>query len=280
MPQEKPITGRHDGSQHGPITRLIDPSALGDALKPFVFLDFFNAPVQRGFGFGMHPHSGIATLTWQPGCDVRYQDTTGQNGVLKAGGLEWMNAGGGAWHQGSFDTEGQATGFQLWVAMPPGVEDGESFGQYVPPQEVQAAKFPGGELRVLLGQRDVQGQTVGSAIEPHHDMHYLVLTLEAHATWHWAVPAQHEVCWAFPFEGCLLVNEQAEALQLLTFGAGAGLTCRAGPQGARVLLGSARKHMHPLVLGPSSVHTNEASLLAGRRRIQDIGRSLKSQGAL
>ncbi|WP_370694565.1 pirin family protein, partial [Klebsiella pneumoniae] len=73
---------------------------MGERLKPFIFLDFFDAEIEPGFGFGMHPHSGIATLTWQPGSDVAYQDTTGQRGILRAGGLEWMNAGGGAWHQG------------------------------------------------------------------------------------------------------------------------------------------------------------------------------------
>ncbi len=277
---EKPITGRHRGSQHGPITRLIDPSDLGDALKPFVFLDFFNAPVQRGFGFGMHPHSGIATLTWQPGCDVRYEDTTGQNGVLKAGGLEWMNAGGAAWHQGSFDTNGLATGFQLWVAMPPGIEDGEAFGQYIPPGEVQSTPLPGGELRILLGEYHAQNSNLQSPITSHQDMHYWVLTLAPHATWQWHVPTQHDVCWAFPFKGNVIFNRRAEALELLTFGEGQSIQFLAGPEGAHILLGSARKHPHPLVLGPSSVHTNKASLLAGHQRIREMGLTLQAQGRL
>jgi redox-sensitive bicupin YhaK (pirin superfamily) len=280
MFQEKLLTSRHQGSQRGPITRLIDPSTLGHDLKPFVFLDFFNAPVHRGFGFGMHPHSGIATLTWQPGCDVRYEDTTGQNGVLKAGGLEWMNSGGGVWHQGSFDTDGQATGFQLWVAMPPRVEDGEASGQYVPPEDVQAVKFPAGELRVLLGECEVQDTAVRSSIDPHQDMHYLVLTLNPNASWRWDIPVHHDVSWAFPFEGSLIRNGQPETLNLLTFGAGSGLNLIAGPSGARVIMGSARKHEHPLIMGPSSVHTSEASLLAGQRLIQEIGGLLQVQRRL
>ena len=58
-----------------------------------MFLEFFSADITPGYGFGRHPHSRIATLTWRPGCDVQYEDTTGQKGTLKAGGLEWMNAG-------------------------------------------------------------------------------------------------------------------------------------------------------------------------------------------
>lgn len=81
----RPIIARTRGHCHGPINRLISPDDLGDRLKPFIFLDFFDAAIEPDFGSGMHPPSGIAALTWQPGFDVRYSDTTGQNGVLKAG---------------------------------------------------------------------------------------------------------------------------------------------------------------------------------------------------
>ena len=128
MSNSRRIARRVAGEPHGAITRLISPSGLGEELKPFIFLDFFQASIEPGFGFGMHPHSGIATLTWQPGSDVQYEDTTGKNGILKAGGLEWMNAGGGAWHRGQMFGSGLVTGFQLWVPMPPGVEDAKPSG--------------------------------------------------------------------------------------------------------------------------------------------------------
>jgi len=106
----------------------------------------------------MHPHSGIATLTWQPGCDVEYRDTTGQSGILKAGGLEWMNAGLGAWHQGRLLGSGAAIGFQLWVPMPPGVENAAPQGQYVAPADVPSRSIPGGTVTVLLGKLGQDGK--------------------------------------------------------------------------------------------------------------------------
>lgn len=33
------------GHNHGPITRLVSPSDLGELLKPFIFLDYFNAQI-------------------------------------------------------------------------------------------------------------------------------------------------------------------------------------------------------------------------------------------
>ncbi|WP_445305605.1 pirin family protein [Microcoleus sp. herbarium2] len=43
-------------------------------------------------------HSGIATLTFMTQGNFRYVDTTGQQGVLAAGGVEWIKAGNGVWH--------------------------------------------------------------------------------------------------------------------------------------------------------------------------------------
>src|SRR5690349_25061469 len=99
LPQRR-VVHRTRGHGHGAITRLMSPSDLGQYLKPFVFLDFFDADASAFRGFGLHPHSGIATLTWIMQGSVGYEDTSGQSGVLRQGGVEWMQAGGGAWHAG------------------------------------------------------------------------------------------------------------------------------------------------------------------------------------
>ena len=96
---QRPIVQRTRGRQHGPITRLVSPGDLGQVLKPFIFLDRFEAPAGgQPPQFGMHPHSGIATLTYLIDGRTNYQDTTGElgeSGVLPTGGVEWMMAGGG-----------------------------------------------------------------------------------------------------------------------------------------------------------------------------------------
>jgi redox-sensitive bicupin YhaK (pirin superfamily) len=263
------------GERHGPITRLISPSDLGEGLKPFIFLDFFHASIGPGFGFGMHPHSGIATLTWQPGSDVQYEDTTGKNGILKAGGLEWMNARGGAWHQGLLLGSGLVTGFQLWVPMPPGVEDGPSTGQYIPPEQVPLIEIPGGRVRVLLGDYFNGAEAVSSPIVAHQNMNYLVTELDGGAGWAYQPPRSHNVAWAFVFEGRPTVLDQPSHQELLVFdGDGAiEFTSTYGP--SRILLGSGRRHDYPLVLGSSSVHTNQQSFERGQQRIEELGMTLR-----
>ena len=85
------IVYRTRGLTHGPITRLMSPGDLGELLKPFVFLDLFVMdgkmalpPIEMGW----HPHSGIATVSVIVEGAVRYAETTGQEGVLPAGGVE------------------------------------------------------------------------------------------------------------------------------------------------------------------------------------------------
>src|SRR6185369_14925381 len=92
------IVHRTRGQTHGSITRLMSPSDLGELIKPFVFLDLaaFDgrlAPVPMDYGW--HPHSGIATVTVMLEGSIQYAETTGQEGVLPAGGVEWMRASGG-----------------------------------------------------------------------------------------------------------------------------------------------------------------------------------------
>src|SRR6185295_16135315 len=141
------IVQRTRGRTHGPVTRLMSPSDLGEILKPFVFLDLFEhegAP----FELGLHPHSGIATLTYVAEGSVSYIDSDNVKGALAAGGVEWMQAGRGMWHGGGLDKAGRTRGFQLWIALPPELELGPTVRIYQAPEDVPED----GPARVLLGR--------------------------------------------------------------------------------------------------------------------------------
>src|SRR6202045_4887394 len=129
------IVRRTRGRTHGPVTRLMSPSDFGEILKPFVFLDLFDhegAP----FTGALHPHSGIATLTYLAEGAVSYIDPDNVRGTLPAGGVEWMQAGRGMWHGGGLDKAGRTRGFQLWIALPPELELGPTLSTYQAPEDV------------------------------------------------------------------------------------------------------------------------------------------------
>ena len=140
------IVRRTRGRTHGPATRLMSPSDFGEILKPFVFLDLFDhegAP----FNGALHPHSGIATLTYVVEGAVSYIDPDNVSGTLAAGGVEWMQAGRGMWHGGGLDKAGRTRGFQLWIALPPELELGPTVSICQAPEDVHED----GPARVLLG---------------------------------------------------------------------------------------------------------------------------------
>jgi uncharacterized membrane protein YphA (DoxX/SURF4 family) len=144
------IAIRTGGRRHGPITRLVSPSDIGHAIKPFVFLDHATIDPGNQPAFGIHPHSGLATLTTVLAGKIAYEDTTGKKGMLPTGGLEWMKAGSGVWHDGSVLPGEPTRVFQLWIALPPSQENSPPESQYIAPSEVQSE----GPVRVILGSAE------------------------------------------------------------------------------------------------------------------------------
>lgn len=263
------IVHRTRGSTHGPITRLMSPGDLGQALKPFIFLDLVNFNAQHGqTRFGMHPHSGIATLTFMAQGDVRYADSTGQAGVLPQGGVEWMQAGGGVWHSGEPVGDKPGQGFQLWVALPAELENAPAFSRYLAPSDVPQV----GPARVLLGSY----ATARSQVEAPSEMTYLSVTLARGDRWRYTPPAGHTVAWVAIASGRLMASESIDAGELVSFAPSDTDIEFVAQTDTSFVLGSAVPHPHPLVMGTYSVHTSADALTRGAAEIRRIGQSLRS----
>jgi redox-sensitive bicupin YhaK (pirin superfamily) len=241
-------------------------------IKPFVFLDLFEVPASREPLFGWHPHSGIATLTVVHEGAASYEETTGQKGVLSAGGVEWMRAGRGVWHTGSIVGEIPTKGFQLWIALPQQLEHAPSQSRYLSAAEVPAA----GGSRVILGSH----AGVSSVIPAPAGINYLDVQLRAGERWSYRPPAGHDVTWLAVSQGELRMGERVSAGELVVFEeTGEDLSIQA-ESAARFVLGSAVKHPHALVTGRYSVHTSRAALRAGEWEIRRIGSQLAAAGII
>ena len=273
MANERRIDLRTRGTQHGFIRRMVSPGDLGERLKPFIFLDYVGGRVAPGTGFGFHSHSGIATLTYQVNADVAYEDTAGQKGVVQATGLEWMRAGGGTWHQGTLHPRAESVmGFQLWLSLPPPLEDGPPEGLYVAPEQVPQV----GNVRVLLGS---WGGATNPIPTPSPAV-YLDVVLEAGESWRFEPPDGHTVGWAMVYAGrARICGEELEG-ELVVLDESDGAFTVEAVQSCRVLVGCAAKHPHALVLGRYSVHSSAASLAKGEANIRAIGQQLRQQGRM
>lgn len=266
------LVHRTHGQRHGPITRLMSPSDLGRILKPFVFLDLFDTEGTSFSGFGLHPHSGIATLTHLLEGSVRYEDTTGATGILPQGGVEWFKAAHGAWHGGGPGDSGRSRGFQLWIALPPEEELGPVESIYQAPEAVQRH----GPALVLLGKLG----EVSSPLKAPSSITYLAVHLKAGESWRYEPPADHTVCWIALSTGSLAVPDRVHAGELVAFEASSEAIDFHAEADTEFVLGSAASHPYELALGYYSVHTSAASLQAGERRIAEIQVRLQKEGRL
>src|SRR5262249_54334082 len=122
---------------------------------------------------------------------IRYAETTGKSGTLAAGGVEWMRAGNGVWHTGEAG-EGRVRAFQLWVALPPELENGPNASHYVRPEEIPVV----GPARVVLGT--YRGPPSPIAAPP---MTYLAVSLKDRERWTYHPEAGHDVAWVAVSDG-------------------------------------------------------------------------------
>jgi len=271
--ENRPVVYRTRGRAHGPVTRLVSPSGTGERIKPFVFLDYFDAPAAHGPSFGIHPHSGIATITLLLEGSLRYEDTTGKAGVLPGGGVEWMRAGGGVWHDGAPLPGANLRGLQLWIALPPSEELAPAESHYLSPQNVPQA----GPVRVILGSYS----DAKSPIPAPAGITYLHVRLKDGASWEYRPPAGQRVAWAYSLGGSLQAEGEAVPKNELAVFEEGESTLRFEARGdTAFVLGSAVKHPHDLVLGYYSVHTRPEALETGEAEINRIGERLRASGRL
>jgi redox-sensitive bicupin YhaK (pirin superfamily) len=253
----------------------MSPSDLGEQLKPFVFLDLFEADM-RGLAGSMpvHPHSGIATVTVFTKGDATFDDPHAGHGTLGHGGVEWVRAGRGMWHgkELSAGTSPTVQGFQLWIALPPELETAEPEAQYIASEQM-----PGiGPARVIVGAY----AEATSPVRAPAGINYLLVTLKPGERWTYEPPAGQTIAWVAVGQGALNVGERVSAGELAIFDDRAAPITLGGvaDTGAVFVLGSAVPHPHPLHLGSYSVHTSAEALAAGERHIRELKERLDAAG--
>ncbi len=266
------VTYRTRGHSHGPITRLVSPSDVGELIKPFVFLDYFEIDPKRMPAIGFHPHSGIATLSLIFEGQITYEETSGTKGIIEPGGVEWMRASGGVWHTGGAVGTARVKGYQLWIALPPEMESIEPEAQYLGGERFRSH----GPARVILGRH---GEAASKVSAPT-TINYLDVALKKGEKWRYQPPENHTVAWVAVHQGKLATPEIVDKGELAVFEESNAALKFEALEDTGFILGSAVKHPHDLVLGTYSVHTDKRALARGEAKIAEIGKRLRAEGRL
>lgn len=167
---EKMVTGIATSDGAGvSLTRIIGQPNL-PRLDPFLMLDFFGSdnPGEYIAGFPAHPHRGFQTVTYMLAGKMRHKDSVGNNGLIEAGGIQWMNAGKGIIHEEMPEQEeGLLKGFQLWVNLPANEKLSAPNYQDITPDKVPSVNIEDAEVKVLAGEvGGVTGPVKTTAVAP------------------------------------------------------------------------------------------------------------------
>lgn len=195
------------------LTRIIGTPYL-EMLDPFLLLDAFGSDKPQDYiaGFPPHPHRGFETVTYMLDGKMRHKDSAGNEGVIEAGGVQWMTAGSGIIHSEMPEQdEGRLAGFQLWVNLPASRK--MTAPKY---QEKNAAEIPeetrqgDTHIKVVAGNTTMgtKGVIENSTVEPiYWDIH-----LQQQHNFTDKVPSTHNA-FIYVIEGEVKIGEANDSVE-------------------------------------------------------------------
>jgi redox-sensitive bicupin YhaK (pirin superfamily) len=251
------------------LTRVIGQPDL-DMLDPFLLLDAFRSdrPEQYIAGFPPHPHRGFETVTYLLAGRLRHKDSAGHEGVIEAGGIQWMTAGRGIVHSEMPEQEnGLLEGFQLWINLPAAHKmDAPVYREHAA-DGIPEERRSGSLLRVLAGT--TSRGTRGAITQPLTEPLYLDVRLDGDGRFIEALPATHNA-FVYVIEGVVRVPGEDGPVELArdqlgVFGQGRQVQLQAGGDNARLLLIAGRPLKEPVARGGPFVMNTRAEITQAYR---------------
>ncbi len=265
----KIVTGNKASDGDGvQLTRLIASPEL-DMLDPFLLLDAFGSDKPQDYigGFPEHPHRGFETVTYMFAGKMRHEDSTGNSGVIKTGGVQWMRAGKGIIHSEMPEQEeGLLSGLQLWINLPASHKMSEPSYQEVSKLGIPLEKR--GEhcsIKVIAG--NTKHGTRGAISHDLVDPIYWDIHLTASANFHDLIPEGHNA-FIYVIEGQVqIADENVSSKQLAVLGSGDQIDI-SGESSARFLLIAAKPLNESIARGGPFVMNTQVEIQQAFRDYQ------------
>ena len=137
---------------------------------PFLMLDEFGSEDSKDYiaGFPSHPHRGIETVTYMLAGEFEHKDSTGGEGRMTAGDVQWMKTGSGIIHsEMPAMKEGKLHGFQLWINMPASLKMSKPEYHYIDANEMSVHRDEDKKIKVIAGKfENAEGPIKKHNVEP------------------------------------------------------------------------------------------------------------------
>ena len=158
---------------------------------PFLMLDEFGSENSEDYiaGFPPHPHRGIETVTYMLAGDFEHKDSTGGEGRMTAGDVQWMKTGSGIIHsEMPAMKEGKLHGFQLWINMPASMKMDKPEYHYIDADKMSVHKDDDKQIKVIAGKfQKAEGPIKKHNVEPV----YFDVELKKDKEFNFEIPSSH-----------------------------------------------------------------------------------------
>jgi hypothetical protein len=145
------------------------PSVGLESLDPFLLLhhadvNYKNAVGPDQSGVGPHPHRGFSPVSFVFKGGVHHRDSLGNDSVIYAGGVQWINSGSGIIHSerpplDQVGTDSPQEFIQLWVNTPSAHKMDSPTYQPFRKDEIPVVMSKDGLIRFKVVAGDFLGQT-------------------------------------------------------------------------------------------------------------------------
>ncbi|CAL1521473.1 pirin family protein [Chitinophaga sp. MM2321] len=136
--------------------------SLNNKISPFILMDYgapsYFPPTNKPRGVDQHPHKGFETVTVVYQGELEHRDSTGSQGKLAPGDVQWMTAAAGIVHEEKHETEfskrgGKVEMAQLWVNLPKAYKNNKPGYQNLTKAEIPVIDLGEGSfVRVIAGE--------------------------------------------------------------------------------------------------------------------------------
>ena len=174
---------------------------------PFLMLDEFGSENSEDYiaGFPPHPHRGIETVTYMLAGDFEHKDSTGGEGRMTAGDVQWMKTGSGIIHsEMPAMKEGKLHGFQLWINMPASMKMDKPEYHYIDADKMSVHKDSDKQIKVIAGKfQKAEGPIKKHNVEPV----YFDVELKKDKEFNFEIPSSHN-SFIYLIEGEIKIGEK------------------------------------------------------------------------
>jgi redox-sensitive bicupin YhaK (pirin superfamily) len=233
------------------LTRVIGGHQL-EYLDPFLLLDAFGSdkPLDYIGGFPSHPHRGFETVTYMLAGKMRHQDSAGNQGVITAGGVQWMTAGKGIIHSEMPEQEqGLLSGLQLWVNLPKNKKMSKPKYQEYASHEISTDNHSDYAIKVIAGttKNNVKGVIINDEINPI----YWDIQLNARTSMQEVLPEWHNA-FIYVLAGEVMIGNMQTAItkgQLAVLSKGDTVLFNSGQSNSRFIVIAGKPLNEPIARG-------------------------------